>query len=183
MRKEREQTPEGILKEKIGKVQREREWKWFWVECILLAAVVGLVFHLILGIACVSGHSMEPSLSDGELLVFYRLDGEYQEGDLVIVHREEGVEYVKRIVAVGGDVVDLSGDGELLVNGEPETRSFIQGETRPVSEKISYPYEVPKGSCFVLGDNRENSLDSRSFGAVRNEEILGRVFFRFGMTR
>lgn len=183
MRKKKEQTPEEILQEKISKIQREREWKWFWVECILLVAVVSLVFHFVLGIARVSGHSMEPSLSDGELLVFYRLDSEYQAGDLVIVHRDEGVEYVKRVVAVAGDVVELGADGTIVINGEAENRSFLQGKTRAVSGQVTFPYEVPEDCCFVLGDNRENSLDSRSFGAVRNEEILGRVFFHLGMTR
>ena len=99
---------------------------------------------------------MEPALKDGELVVFYRLDQAYQTDDIVIIHREENVEYVKRIVAEPGDVVELSEDGVLLVNGSPEDREVL-GETLPVSGGVEFPYTVPEGSYFVLGDNRENS--------------------------
>lgn len=181
MKKGTIQTPNEILEEKIDRVQRRREWKRFWLECILLAALIYLVFHYVIGIAYVSGRSMEPSLADGEVVLFYRLDESYQAEDLVIIRRSGEPEYVKRIVAVSGDQVELDESGRLLVNGVLEQRSYILSETQAVSEKVAFPYEVPQGCYFVLGDNRDKSMDSRSFGAVREEEIVGRVFLHAGM--
>lgn len=182
MKREAKQSIEDILEEKIERVQRRREWKRFLLECVVVAAAVYLIFHFVIGLAIVSGSSMEPSLSDGELVVFYRLDSAYQPGDIVIIHREENLEYIKRIVAEPGDVVELSEEGNLLINGEVQQESQLLGRTLAVSENITYPYTVPEGCYFVLGDNRENSRDSRTFGAVDGEEITGRVFLHLGMT-
>jgi len=183
MRKEVRQTPNEILEEKIDKLQRSREWKHFLVECVVLAAAIYVLFHYIIGIAFVSGSSMEPSLKDGELVVFYRLDQGYRENDIVIIHREGNLEYIKRIVAAGGDTVELSDEGKLLVNGVPEASGTVFTETRATSENVTFPYEVPKGCYFVLGDNRVNSKDSRIFGAVPEAEITGRVFFHLGIAQ
>ncbi len=182
MKKTKKQSVEDILEEKIVKVQRRREWKRFLVECVVVIVAVYLIFHFCIGLAFVSGHSMEPSLKDGELVVFYRLDSAYQPDDIVIVHREGDAEYIKRIVAEPGDVVELSKEGVLSVNGLEEDRLAVSGQTLPEDGSIEFPYTVPEGSYFVLGDNRENSSDSRSFGAVSQDEIVGRVFFHLGMT-
>ena len=182
MKKEERQSVDEILEDRIEKVQRRREWRRFLVECVVIVAAVYLIFHYCIGLAFVSGHSMEPSLKDGQLLVFYRLHSSYQPDDIVIVHRQENVEYIKRIVAEPGDVLELTEDGALLVNGEEESGRMTAGATLPASDGVEFPYTVPEGCYFVLGDNRENSQDSRVFGAVRKEEITGRAFFHLGMT-
>ena len=171
MKKVGKQSVEEILEGKIEKVQRRREWKRFLVECVVVVAAVYIIFHYCIGLAFVSGHSMEPSLKDGELVVFYRLDQAYQPGDIVIIHRSDNIEYIKRVVAEPGDTVELS---EGLAG---------MGKTLPVQDGVEFPYAVPENCYFVLGDNRENSLDSRSFGVVKEEEITGRVFFHLGMTK
>lgn len=151
------QTPEEILEEKIDKIHRHREWRHFFWECVVLAAAVFVVFQYVIGITFVSGVSMEPTLMDGELVVFYRLDQEYQKGDVVIIRNEDNLEYIKRIAAM---------EGELVEQGEEENA-----------------YEVPEDSVYVLGDNLENSRDSREFGAVGINEIAGRVFLHTGLVR
>lgn len=158
MNTEYRKTPDEILEERIDKLQRRREWKRFLTECIVLVAAIFIVFHYVIGITFVSGSSMEPALSDGDLVVFYRLDQEYQRDDIVVIHQGGNLEYIKRIAALSGESISLEEDGT---------------ETG----------EIPEGCYFVLGDNRENSRDSRSFGAVKKEEIVGRVFFRLGLTR
>lgn len=181
MSTDKRQTPEEILEEKIDRLQRRREWKRFLAECVVLVLAVYAVFHYVIGIAFVSGTSMEPSLFDGDLVVFYRLDQEYQKNDTVIIHREGNMEYIKRIQALPGEEITLDEEGQLVM--EQEQTGLAVGKTMPVQDGIDYPYEVPENSYFVLGDNRENSRDSRSFGAVGEEEITGRVFFRLGLTR
>ena len=79
-------------------------------------------------------------------------------------------------------MVELSKEGVLSVNGLEEDRLAVSGQTLPEDGSIEFPYTVLEGSYFVLGDNRENSSDSRSFGAVSQDEIVGRVFFHLGMT-
>ncbi len=174
-------TPDEVLEGKIDRIHRKREWRRFWIECVLMFVVLYFLFHNIIGIAFVSGHSMEPTLKDGELLLFYRLDKEYQTGDLIIVRREEDVEYIKRVVADGQDRIELDEDGIVWINGEQEQGSYLYAQTYPISDQIVFPYEVPEDSYFVMGDNRENSKDSRMFGAVSSDEITGRVFFHMGM--
>lgn len=183
MKKEQLQSVDEILKERKEHIYRRKEFRRFLVECILLVALVYAAFHYVIGLAVVSGNSMEPGLADGEIVLFYRLDESYQTGDLVIIHMADGVEYIKRVAAEPGDVVEISEEGDFLVNGEKLATPTAMGRTDPISENITYPYTVPAGSYFVLGDNRENSRDSRSFGAVENVEITGRVFVYVGMTR
>lgn len=157
MREERNGTPEEILEEKIGRLQRRREWRQFFTECIVIVIALYVIFQYVLGIAFVSGTSMMPYLQDGELLVFYRLDKEYQTDDVVIIHRSGNVEYVKRIAGCGGDTLTLPDEEE--------------------------PYVVPENRYFVLGDNLENSRDSREFGPIEKEEITGRVIAHLGFSK
>lgn len=183
MKKDALQSIDEILQEKMETVHRRREWRHFLVECIVTVVAVYVIFQYVIGIAFVSGSSMEPTLKDREMVIFYRLDQTYQRDDLVILRMPGDVEYIKRIVAEPGETVELSEEGKLLVNGKEQALETVQGETRALSEEITYPYTVPEGSYFVLGDNRENSKDSRSFGAVKQGQIAGRVFVHMGMTR
>ena len=115
---------------------------------------------------------MYPTLEDSQTVLFSRLNTSYEVGDVVCVKMPSGELYVKRIVAIEGDVVDIQ-DGKLYINGEALTESYAQGNTYEEDGLITYPYEIGENKFFVLGDNREESIDSRSFGAVVKEQILG----------
>ncbi|MCI8556580.1 MAG: signal peptidase I [Lachnospiraceae bacterium] len=159
MGKRIKQDPAVILEEKLDRLQRRREFKQLFAESVILVGAIYVLLHYIIGIAFVSGSSMEPTLLDGELVVFYRLDKEYRKDDIVIIQCEDGIQYVKRIAACGNEQVEISEEG------------------------VETSYEVPAGTYFVLGDNQADSIDSRMFGAVKQEEIVGRVFFHLGMTQ
>jgi len=148
------QNPGEILEARIEKLHRRRERKRFLAECLILIAVIYIVFQYVIGLTFVSGSSMNPTLKDGELVVFYRLDQEYQKKDIVLIRQNGNQEYIKRIIAAEHETVELEGMEEAV--------------------------EVPENSYFVVGDNLEASLDSRTFGSVRQEEIQGRVFFHMG---
>lgn len=119
---------------------------------------------------------MDPTYQDGQTVWFNRLDRDFQTGDIVCFRLPTGELLVKRIIAVGGDVVDLR-DGAVYVNGDKlEESAYAHGVTEEEAGEMTYPYTVPDGSYFVMGDNRENSVDSRSFKAIVGAAIKGELF-------
>ena len=90
-----------------------------------------------------------------------------------------GEYYVKRVIAVGGDTVDIR-KGKLYVNDEEMDEPYVNGETERKVGGVEFPYTVEDGKVFVMGDNREESMDSRDFGAVIRKQIKGKVWLYIG---
>lgn len=157
--------------------------KWMWLQdfkkFLLLIIVVYLFFRFVIGFSMVSGVSMKNTLSNGDIVFYTRINREISYGDIISVGIPSGEFYVKRVVALGGDVVDLR-DGTLYVNDIPETGDYILGETYAEEGAFAYPYTVAEGDAFVLGDNREESIDSRFFGAVNLQQVKGVLRLQFG---
>lgn len=151
---------------------------WFrqFKELILIFVLVIALFHLFVGASHVKGISMRPTLKNKQLVFYLRRVSEYQPGDVVSVRMPSGAYYVKRVVAVAGDVVDIR-KGKLVLNGIEQDEPYIMGKTEEKGELVKYPYTVEDGRVFVLGDNRENSKDSRTFGSVMTEQIEGKLLF------
>jgi signal peptidase I len=119
------------------------------------------------------GETMYPRLRDGDLILYYRLEKDYNIDD-VVVFKVDDLTCVARIVAQGGDVVDINDNGQLLVNGNvQEEEIFYPTEEFPGG--ITYPYTVESDSYFMLCDYRTISADSRSYGAVSLQNICGKV--------
>ena len=150
--------------------------KWLWLQNIkrfvLLVAVIWLVFRFVIGFSAISGVSMMDTFRDGDIVLYTRINREIRRGDIISVAIPSGEYYVKRVVALGGDTVDVR-DGTLYVNGVAESGDYFRGETLPEEGSFTYPYTIPDGDAFVLGDNREESIDSRFFGAVNLRQIKG----------
>ena len=128
---------------------------------------------------------MLPTLCNGERLVISNLFYEPAPGDIVVLcgeaDREEGRNLIKRIIAVGGQTIDIDFEtGEVTVDGEVLDEPYILERTH-LDEGTEFPLTVPEGEVFVMGDNRNGSRDSRSLsvGTVKEEYIVGRVLFRF----
>ena len=143
---------------------------------ILFAAVVFVLFRFVIGIARISGDSMYPALEDGDLVVYGRIIRTYEPGDIVSVRVPAGKYYVKRVIACGGDTVDIR-DGSVFVNGKQIEDDWAFGMTEEETGAVVYPYTVRPGAVFVLGDNREVSMDSRAFGEVGTRQIRGKVIW------
>ena len=144
---------------------------------ITVAALTALVSVLFLPVLKTLGTSMTPTFQDGELVVAVRTS-EAKPGDLIAFYFNNKI-FVKRVVAKGGSLVDMDEEGNLYVDGVLQEESYLT-EKSPGNGDLEFPFQVPEGQYFVLGDNRSNSADSRSsvLGCVDPEDFLGRIIFR-----
>lgn len=141
------------------------------IAVILL--VVAIIFSFIFGIIRYEDSSMYPMIKAGDLVVYYRLDKNYTASDTLVM-KYEGDYQVRRVIAVAGDIVNITEDG-LSINGALQNESSIYEETVRYDTDVEFPLTVPKGSVFVLGDSRENSVDSRMYGCVKTKNTCGKV--------
>lgn len=137
---------------------------------LVLFVFCALMQHVWIG--QVQGASMRPTYQDGQFILLLR-GKEYNRGDVVGVEYSAGEEkttLLKRIIAIGGDVVSCK-YGQLYVNGQKVSESdHTVGKTSDITAQT-----IPDGSVYLLGDNREHSMDSRSFGCMSCEDIIGKV--------
>lgn len=175
----------SIFEKRILRERRKKNRYRLYFEILITAAVVFLLFGVIAGIAIVKGDSMMPSLTDGSLALFYRLDHTYERKDIVIFKPYNGDEYlIKRIVAVEGDTVDIeNATGRLLINGIVQSEDTTIGDTYKREDGVTFPLNVPKGFVFVMGDNREVALDSRYLGTINTQSLIGKVVFEIKILR
>lgn len=140
---------------------------------ILIIAAAGYVFfaHLFL-ITQVSGMDMFPALKDGDLAIVFRMQQEYAKNDVIAYSTPEGLRF-GRIVARESDVVLMDDSGSLQVNGTTQSGEILY-PTYAV-EGIEYPFRVPEGCVFVLGDYRTTATDSRIYGPIPMEDVAGKV--------
>ncbi|MCL2367545.1 MAG: signal peptidase I [Oscillospiraceae bacterium] len=152
-----------------------------WMRSVVTVFLPFLFILTFMGqTRAVEGVSMEPTLVAGEQMIIRSILYTPARGDVIILARhdlEDGAALVKRVIALAGDVVDIdTGTGTVYVNGLALDEPYTSGPTT-FAGNITYPYTVPPGRIFVIGDNRGNSLDSRSsrLGSVDEREIIGQV--------
>lgn len=151
------------------------EIKAFFIRLGVLIIFLWLLFGVFFGITPMRGEDMFPRISAGDLLFYYRLEKNFNSGD-VLVFKKQGKLSAGRVVAHGGDSVEITGEGELKVNGSVVVESNVFYKTYPYGKKkINYPISLKKNEVFLLCDYREGGKDSRYFGAVKKREIKGKV--------
>lgn len=144
---------------------------------VTVAAIAVLIAVLLLPVLQIYGTSMAPTLSEGNIVVSVK-GTKFETGDVVAFYYNNKI-LVKRVIANSGEWVNLDKDGTVYVNNvkieEPYIVQKAYGETN-----IELPYQVPDARIFVMGDNRDASIDSRntSVGCVSDEQIVGKIIFR-----
>ena len=166
------------------KVKKENVFLSNLHDVVFLVAGVLIVFSILFRIVIVSGPSMKNTLIDGDWLllmsnVLYRNP---EQGDVIVACKEayeNGTPIVKRIIATEGQVVDINFEtGTVMVDNQILDEPYISSPTDR-DEGMQFPLTVPEGGVFVLGDNRQDSKDSRSpeIGLIDEREILGKAIF------
>ena len=148
--------------------------KRIFAKAIYMALMI-ISFLFFFRFVRVSDISMFPGMGEGDLVIACYIDRNYSPNDLV-VYKYKGKYQVRRVVAIDGDTVDISGEG-LLINGHLHNEPKIIGKTMAYKEGIRFPVTLNEGEVFLLADSRENTSDSRLYGAVKENKTLGRVEF------
>ncbi|MBQ7071341.1 MAG: signal peptidase I [Ruminococcus sp.] len=163
-----------------------------WLESFVFAMfIVILVFTFVFRIVLVQGDSMNSTLTNGDRLVISHLNYTPKRDDIVVVEAKTDYFHktiIKRVIGIGGDTVRINyNDNTITVNGsvikddhkkEVMLDKFQFFDTTYMIDDGVYEYKVPDGKIFVMGDNRNNSTDSRRLGFIDNDMVLGKVVLR-----
>ncbi len=174
------------------------EWLQMFLGCVIAAVVL---FNCVARLTRVDGSSMDTTLQDGEIMLIWSLGYTPKQGDIVVLNKTSAIlpgwteprAIVKRVIATGGQTVDVDyNTGTVYVDGQPLDEPYIKEEMYlPWSEAMQGTHwEVPEGSIFVMGDNRNGSTDSRDerLGTIDADYVLGKAVLalwpmeRFGPT-
>jgi len=150
----------------------------------IFMVIISLTNSFAVSPATVIGQSMEPTFYEGEDLVMLHITNNYQRFDVIVLKTNGGEFYLKRIIGLPGETVKID-HNVISINGNIIEQSFIDEDSVYTYCNSSHlqvcEFNVPEGSYFVMGDNREHSLDSRfdELGFVTEEQLYGRIVFKF----
>lgn len=150
------------------------------IVILAVAGIVGFVIYRVIfpiDIFGMQGVSMEPTVLDGEKVALNKFDQQYKRGDIVVViipTKESKAQLMKRVIGIPGETIEVK-EEKVFVNDSELTENYIQGLTKGDLKKV-----LGNNEYFVMGDNREKSFDSRDFGAISFQDIVGKIFYEEG---
>ncbi|EST10282.1 signal peptidase I [Sporolactobacillus laevolacticus] len=172
--------------------KKKRSETFAWFRAIALSVLIVIIVRtFILGNYIVDGPSMEPTLYNGDRLIVNKINYKLSQPkrfDVVIFHATKTDDYVKRVIGLPGDTIRYSND-QLYVNGKPVNEPFLKEKKNSMLagqltwdftlKELTGKERVPKGMLWVMGDNRQNSTDSRVFHFVSERKVVGKVDLRY----
>ncbi|MFP7477661.1 signal peptidase I [Terribacillus saccharophilus] len=173
--------------------KQKNEWL-DWLKALIIAVIIAVVVRMFLfAPIVVDGPSMQPTLHDNDFMIVNKISyrfGEPDRKDIIVFHATESKDYIKRVIGVPGDHVEMV-DDTLYINGEVVDEPYLESEKAALEdggnltndftlEDLPGNYEeIPEGYVLVLGDNRRNSTDSRYIGLIPEDQIVGKVQLTF----
>ncbi|MBR5470903.1 MAG: signal peptidase I [Oscillibacter sp.] len=141
---------------------------------IVVAAVAALIATLVFPVLQIAGTSMEPSLNDGEIVLLAKTD-RLETEDLCAFYYSNKI-LIKRVIATPGDYLWIEPDGTVFLNGTALEESYVIEKALGECD-VEFPYQVPENAFFMMGDQRETSIDSRSsvIGCIAEDQIIGKI--------
>lgn len=167
-------TPEQVIRARLRRMAGWEEIKSFLSKLIWMTVLLYFLFGMVFGIVPMRNNDMQPKISSGDLMLYYRLEDNFRPQD-VIVFEKEGKEYVGRVIARSGDTVEITEESRVKINGSMVIETDIYYSTPQYDSDVTYPITLTETQYFILCDFREGGSDSRYFGAVEFEEIKGKV--------
>ncbi|MBQ2739856.1 MAG: signal peptidase I [Oscillibacter sp.] len=145
---------------------------------IVVAAVAALIATLVFPVLQIAGTSMEPSLKDGDIVLLAKTD-KLETGDLCAFYYSNKI-LIKRVIATPGEYLWIEPDGTVFLNGEELEEPYVSEKALGECD-VEFPYQVPENAFFMLGDQRETSIDSRSsvIGCISQDQIIGKILCKF----
>ncbi|MFQ3543351.1 signal peptidase I [Halobacillus rhizosphaerae] len=166
-----------------------KQW-WDWIKAFVIAAALAIIVRVFLfAPVVVEGPSMQNTLHNGDHLIVSKINytlGEPDRFDVVVFHATETKDYIKRVIGLPGDHIEYKSD-QLYVNGKKVDEKFLNDRLSKMPEgdvltddfsieQVPGGYDtVPEGELLVLGDNRNNSTDSRMLGMIPEDKIVGQA--------
>ena len=143
----------------------------------IVAAVAVLIATLLLPVLQIEGTSMEPTLSNGDIVLLSKTT-HFDRGDLCGFTWNNKI-LIKRVIGLPGDWIEIDSDGTIYLNGDKLDESYVQQKALGECD-LEFPFQVPQEQFFVVGDRRDSSIDSRNslIGCITKDQIVGKVFFR-----
>ena len=169
------------IKQERRKIRQRKAFRKFIIRTVSVLIVVAAISVLIatywLPVLKVYGSSMSPTMEPGEVIVTVKSDA-YKNGDIVAFWQGNKL-LIKRVIAEPGQWVDIDSDGVVSVDGQNLNESYLSEKTRGTCD-IELPHQVKESHLFLMGDNRESSLDSRTtfIGDVSKDQIESKILFR-----
>lgn len=168
----------SILERQREDLQAERMRRTLAVRIAAALLVIVLLLGVVLSGTSIHTDAMSPTLSNGDTGLVWKLGSRYQAGDIVLFRTETCGAQILRVIAVPGDTVRIdSEEGAVIVNNRVLEESYTFAPT--LAADISYPVTLDSEEYFLLGDNRENAMDSRfsEIGPVSGDDIVGKLIY------